>query len=276
MIRFFKSKCGKIIQRLLRSLRRKSFLFFHIILIILLSLASFQNGYSQSLEESYSSISSSEDIEKKAETPKATEPLIHLFSARLSFLTAFLRGMAFEFLDNSFGYDQVTDIGVGVELEITYRATKYWRVYGTLDYISFGKADDHVNQKDTTTGTVTFTPIQFEGWTLVNFLIGGKYYPFEEEYGFLPFIKIGFGFTYQSDLKQKYQGVESKTRLESRIGLVLETGFGMEYRFQIKSMTLGIAIEAILVRLTKQNGGLLRGSNNTYSFPIKFGVLIYF
>lgn len=217
------------------------------------------------------------DDSSEKEKPKPAPPLLFPFGLRFSGVVDHLRGSAFNYQNNTFGYDQFTTTGVGFEFELTYRATKTWYVYGSVDFITFGNTGDFVNLNDTSTdpNTVSYIPIEFSKWNLLDLSIGGKYYPFEEETGLLPFMKIGMGFSIQPELKSTFQGT-TEVQIKGGARFALEGGAGLEYRLEWKSMRLGLVVEVIILRLIKQPGGLLRGSNNMYAFPLKLGINLYF
>ena len=217
-----------------------------------------------------------QSIQKESVPPERLFPI----GIRLGGILETLRGHAFRFEDNLFGFDQVVDFpGLGGELEISYQGLSLFRAYASVGISLFGKTTDYVSQQlpptppSTEPVTVRY-PIYFQGWTLLHFALGLKLYPFPEDW-LRFYMKGGFGFTVQSQLKSIYQGREI-LHLKERAGFALELGCGVEVLYRFPSFELGLFFEAKFPRFFKQKGPLIRLVNNTYSFPLQFGCIVYF
>lgn len=207
--------------------------------------------------------------DEPTEPEEPEEPYDYRYSIRISLVLTTLRGQAFEFNENNFSYDNATDIGIGGEVEFAASFWRDWFLYFSLELTNFGEESSNFSNNK------TLATADFQGYRLINVRFGGKYFPFVNQEGLMPYIKFGIGVTNTPDLEFEFNGT-TQTPLSARTRFGMEFGIGIEYRYVGESVEFAIVVESMVLNLVEQSGKPLSGEDNMYIFPVKMGLAFYF
>ncbi|RME04899.1 MAG: hypothetical protein D6805_01500 [Planctomycetota bacterium] len=196
------------------------------------------------------------------------------FGLSLKFGLNHLRGNAARFRNNDYSYDNLTDTGLGGELELSIRALPSIQFFVSVGFSSFAQKNGHFSLPNFR------LDMEFGGWELTSILVGAKYYAFEgeEELVLQPYFRGALGVSVYDSFPAvlKADGVNLSADEKVRIfgggeSLTILLGFGVEWRFYGKFFLM-VEGEVVIV----ETGSLLRGSDNLYALPLKFGAGVYF